>query len=169
MEIFALNDVVARLEAELTSAQGVDRMALLLALAWHLRQRNTRRALDVAGELEGMLVSAILPAVERSSVEGRITLIRAEAEWLFARLAEAELLARRALELFAWLNDQVGCADAHWLLAWIAVDGGKLDVSDAEFEASNRAAVAASDLTRAGIAQAAMVRWAVLRNLRLAD
>ena len=89
MEIFALNDVVARLEAELTSAQGVDRMALLLALAWHLRQRNTRRALDVAGELEGMLVSAILPAVERSSVEGRITLIRAEAEWLFARLAEA--------------------------------------------------------------------------------
>ena len=169
MEIFALNDVVARLEAELTSAQGVDRMALLLALAWHLRQRNTRRALDVAGELEGMLVSAILPAVERSSVEGRITLIRAEAEWLFARLAEAELLARRALELFAWLNDQVGCADAHWLLAWIAVDGGKLDVSDAEFEASNRAAVAAGDLTRAGIAQAAMVRWAVLRNLRLAD
>jgi signal transduction histidine kinase len=169
MEIFALEGVVARLEAELTATQGGDRLALLLPLAWHLRQRDTRRALILVAELEGMLLSAPLSAVERSAVAGRITLIRAEAEWLFARLAEAELLACRALELFSWLNDPIGCADAHWLLAWIAVDSGKLDVSDAEFESANRAAVAARDVTRAGVAEAAMARWDVLRNLRLAD
>src|SRR6185437_4585931 len=59
--------------------------------------------------------------------------------------------------------------DAHWLLAWIAVDKGRLDLRDDELGAAESEALAGGDAVRAGIAQAAMARWDVLRDLRLAE
>ncbi|HEY8025525.1 MAG TPA: tetratricopeptide repeat-containing sensor histidine kinase [Burkholderiaceae bacterium] len=169
MEIFALDGALAQLEAELASVSGVLRLSPLLTLAWHLRQRDTRRALVLLDEADALLLTAAWPADQKAQTEARILLIRGEAQWLFAHLAEAELLVRRALERFSSLADHVGCADAHWLLAWIAVDHGKLDVSDSEFVEANASAVAAGDSIRAGIAEAAVARWAVLRNLRQAE
>ena len=170
MEIFALDEEVARLEAELPSRAGLDRLALLLPLAWHLRQRDTRRALVLADEIESSAATLkILDSAQRRTVAARLTLIRGEAEWLFARLPQAETLIQQALESFLTLDDKIGCADAHWMLAWIAVDTGRLDLSDAELEAARDIALAAGDFVRAGIAEAAIARWAVLRNLRLAQ
>lgn len=57
MEFSALADEVERLEAELDSAVGGERLGPLLALAWQLRQRNTRRAVALADEAQGMLDS----------------------------------------------------------------------------------------------------------------
>ena len=49
-------------------------------------------------------------------------------------LAQAENLAHLALQQFIELEDWSGSADAHWLLAWIAVDAGNLTVRDQEYE-----------------------------------
>ena len=64
------------------------------------------------------------------------------------------------VEQFRRLGDLIGSADAHWLLAWIAVDKGRLDLCDAELEAAEADALAGGDMVRAGIAQAAVARWA---------
>jgi signal transduction histidine kinase len=169
MEKFALGEEVARLDAELEAATGPARLALLLPLAWYLRQRDTKRSLQLVLEAEGLLTQFPPSQQEKDSIEARILLVRGEAEWLFARLNQAEPLALQALEQFRRQGDKLGCADAHWLLAWIAVDEGRLDLSDAELEASEADALAGGDAVRAGIAQAAVARWAVLRNLRAAE
>jgi signal transduction histidine kinase len=169
MEKFALGEEVARLEAGLESATGADRLALLVPLAWYLRQRDTQRALWLTQEIEDLLKQCPLPQAEKDRIEARILLVRSEAEWLFARLTQAEPLVVQALELFRRLGDKIGSADAHWLLAWIAVDKGRLDLSDAELEATEADALAGGDPVRAGIAQAAVARWAILRNLRAAE
>ena len=170
LDKFALNEEVARLDAELQDAPAGDqRLALLVQLAWHLRQRDTKRALRLAGEVEALLQGTGLPAGQKRRIAARMTLVRGEAEWLFARLAQAEPLVLRALDEFGALDDRLGCADAHWLLAWIAVDKGRLDLRDAELGAAESEALAGGDAVRAGIAQAAMARWDVLRDLRLAE
>ncbi len=169
MEKFARNEDVTRLEAELETSAGANRLALLVPLAWYLRQRDTRRALQLTEEIEGLLKTAALPQQQQERIEARILLVRGEAEWLFARLTQAEPMVLQALERFRSLDDQLGCADAHWQLAWIAVDKGRLDLCDIELGATEAAALAGGDPVRAGIAQAAVVRWAVLRNLRAAD
>ena len=169
LEKFALNDEVVRLESELAQVGQGDRLAILVPLAWHLRQRDTRRALRLCDDIEDLLAATDLLPEQKQKIGARIMLVRAEAEWLFARLTQAEPLVAQALEQFRAIGDRLGCADSHWLLAWIAVDKGRLDLSDAELQATEADALAANDPVRAGIAEAAVARWAVLHNLRAAE
>ena len=164
MEFFAIDDVVAQMEADLASAKGSARLTLLLELSWQLRQRDTKRALTLASEAKNLLADADLPTHQRQNMALRLLLIQGEAQWLFGDIGESLALAERALEGFSALNEAKGCADAHWLLAEIAHDQGDGARRDAAHEAM---AVAAFEIdpVRFTVAQAACARFGAFRDV----
>jgi signal transduction histidine kinase len=165
MEMFALDEEVARLETALASLSGPERVSVLVPLAWHLRQRNARKALALADEAQTALPDYPYTKAEQSRAQARLCLVRGELQWLSAHLDQALQLASMALERYTALQDWIGCADSHWLLAWIAIDSGKFAHSDEQLEAAMQCALRAGDVVRAGVAEAAAARWSVLRNL----
>lgn len=168
MYLFILNDEVARLEAELSALNGDAYIKGLTQLAWHLRQRDTQRAITLADRIKTLLPACALSGLEQKKINARLQLIYVEARWLFADLAGAETLANSTLNEFSSIEDWQGCADTHWLLAWIAVDSGKLSESDEQFEACSALAQRAGDSLRQKIAETALARWAVLRDSQAA-
>jgi len=163
MDLFALDDALADWEAALPSLRGAARLPALLPLAWHLRQRDTPRALQLAAEAHTLL--SALPEADTEAIAARLLLIQAEASWLAGHLAAADAQARQAGERFAALALQLGQADAHWLRAWIAIDSGEHARADTELEQMAAAARAAGDPQRLAIADAVNARWSVLRDL----
>ncbi|WP_374586288.1 ATP-binding protein [Pseudoduganella sp.] len=167
-QLYADDDAVAQWELDLLPLRGIARLPVLLPLAWHLRQRDTRRAQELAQEALALLPSAHLPPAERAGLEARLQLVDGEIRWLDGELDAASALAARALEVFEAHGDNVGRCDTHWLKAWIAVDRGNHAQRDAELEACAAAAHAAGDPERAAIADACQARWAALRDLHAA-
>lgn len=167
-QLFADDDAVAQWELELLPLRGIARLPVLLPLAWHLRQRDGRRAQELAREAANLLPAARLPDEARAALEARLQLVDGEIRWLLGELDAAAALAARAQEVFEAQHDHIGCADAHWLKAWIAVDRGNHGQRDAELEACSAAAHTAGDEQRASIADAAQARWAALRDLHAA-
>ncbi|MEJ7808564.1 MAG: GGDEF domain-containing protein, partial [Telluria sp.] len=161
MDLFTLDDTVATWESALPRLHGDARLPVLQALAWHLRQRDTPRALELAAETRAMLPDAALPAPERAALEARLQLVHAEAQWLGGELAPALAQASAVLQRFTQLADATGCADSYWLLAWIAVDQGDHGAGDTAFAACAEQARRAGDLLRCALAEAALARWAV--------
>jgi len=164
MDMFALDEEVLRWEEALGGLRGVARLPVLLPLAWHLRQRDSRRAVALAGSARALLAQSNLEAGQRSAAQARMGLVEAEAAWLSGALDQALTHAHAILAQFSALLDHTGCADSHWLLAWIAVDRGEHARSDAEFAAAAAAARLAGDSLRTELAEAAIARWAVLRD-----
>jgi signal transduction histidine kinase len=187
IEFFAGNELVAQIEADLAQATGLARLKLLVALSWHLRQRDTHRALALVAEVERCLAdSAIESAIDsgfdsgidydfaidsngltiqaRQTIALRMKLIRAEAKWLFGELDESTRLAHHVLQGFTALSDACGCADTHWLCTWLAFDQGDLALSNVEVAAMT-AIVANADPVRAAVGQAALARFALLSNV----
>ncbi|WP_292933310.1 tetratricopeptide repeat protein [Noviherbaspirillum sp.] len=161
MKLFARDDEVMELEAELPSQRGADQLKTLVALSWHLRQRNTRRALALGDAARVLLTHIVLPEYERLRIDARLLLVRGEAKWLFGRLDEAEERANEALRIFTLLDDGVGIADAHWLLGFIANERGDQSTCIAELAFSARACSAVDGL-RCTAAKFALARLAVL-------
>ena len=164
MEIFALDDDVARWDAALPSLHDTARLPVLLPLAWHLRQRNTRRAVLLADAALTQLGGAgALGGVAHADAL-RMMLVKAEARWLAGELDAAEQNVLALSEHFRALNDAAGSADSYYLLGSIAVDQGDHARSDSMFAAAAAAAVQAGDTKRAALADATSARWAVLRE-----
>lgn len=179
LEFFAAGDKIAALEAALeqvgAAEKPADKAGTLLALAWQLRQRDTPRALRLAQAAEELLAaaetaaSAQLPQTaseteaERRRHAARLRLIRGEAQWLGARLDAALQQAQLALAEFAALGDRAGCADAHWLLAMLAIDQGDWPGMERALEAM-AAAADGLDPVREAAAQAAQAYFAVFRE-----
>jgi diguanylate cyclase (GGDEF)-like protein len=165
MDVFALDDDLAALEAAVAADAARRDGGLLLALSWHLRERDTRRSLALADEAEVAL--APLPAPHRARPFLRLRLIRAYSRWLFADLDQAAegvdaVLADEAA-------DDVLRADAHWLRAWVAGDKGDSAQLQSHLQRSADCARAAGDLLRADIADAGRVRMEVLRDQAAAE
>jgi signal transduction histidine kinase/tetratricopeptide (TPR) repeat protein len=167
MEFFAHADQLEKTEAALRVASDAVRLELLLSLAWQLRQRDTHRALVLADEVQALLVADAVAATlcrhQQQSTRLRLTLIRAEAHWLFGQFDASKALAEDALQGFRDLDDAIGCADAHWLLAWIVFDQGDLARTDVELAAMSEAGRA--DPVRALIGEAALARFALWRDV----
>ncbi|MEN9865126.1 MAG: hypothetical protein RL748_716, partial [Pseudomonadota bacterium] len=121
MEMFVQDHVVAQLEAGLAQHSDLNQ---LLALAWHLRQRDTRRALACVGQISQLLRHAKLPRWQRLQITARMRLVQAEAHWLMAQPLAAEQKVSRALQHFTTLQDAAGLADGFWLRGWLASDQG---------------------------------------------
>lgn len=162
MQLFTVDEDVARWESALPQLRGQDRLPLLLQLAWHLRQRDSKRALALAAEALALLSESPHSPAEREAHGARMELVQAEAAWLDGSLEQARTHATAILERFTTLADHAGCADSHWLLAWIAIDLGEHGACDDALEACAAQARAAGDDIRCQVAQAAMARWAVL-------
>ncbi|WP_338847432.1 ATP-binding protein [Massilia sp. W12] len=137
---------------ELNEEQIANALPELVELAWHLRQRNTSSAWALAQQVKDWLPA--LPHPQQDSLHARLLLVRGEAKWLLAELELAQQLAQRALLEFTRLQDHEGCADAHWLLAWIANDRGDYLQHDEEMVKVQAAAQLAQDPLRASLAQA---------------
>ena len=168
MEMFALDQDVAQWESGLLNLRGSARLPLQVQLAWHLRQRDSGRASTLAGQALAWLPQAKLTPAAAALTAARLQLVLAETQWLQGELDAAATLARGAYTTFADAGDNTGCADAHWLLAWIAVDQGDHAGCDSELEFAAAAARAANDPLRTSIAEAASARWAVLHDPHLA-
>ncbi|HSY29519.1 MAG TPA: tetratricopeptide repeat protein, partial [Burkholderiaceae bacterium] len=154
MQKFVLDTEVAQLVAQLQGTDGEQRLRVLLPLAWHLRERDTRRAMSLVYEARALLSYATLTHNERQGIAARIHLISAEAKWLFSELHEAQELARNALPVFEELQDFAACSDVHWLLASIASDDHTIADADAELEQCAADANRAGDQLRADVARA---------------
>ncbi|GJI98855.1 hypothetical protein RugamoR57_55730 [Duganella caerulea] len=169
MDMYAVDDEVAHWEAALQPLRGPARLPVLVPLAWHLRQRDTARAVALAAEGRQLLPATALPPDDMSLISARLQLVQAEAVWLAGELDDAGALAAVCHEQLSRLDDHEGRADAHWLRAWIAIDRGDHRTGDHELELMAAAARACGDDQRADIAEAAIARWAVLQDLRSAE
>jgi signal transduction histidine kinase/DNA-binding response OmpR family regulator/HPt (histidine-containing phosphotransfer) domain-containing protein len=169
MEMFALDDEVAQLEALLPALKAEPRLDALVTLAWHVRQRDSRRAQALADEAKALMHQCDLTEHQQQTIDARLLLIEGEAKWLFAELQAAKRLAEQALTAFESINDSIGCADAHWLLAWIAVDRGQHARCDTELDAVILRGRRGKDSMRGAIAEATLARWAVMRDLHSAE
>ncbi len=170
MELFTVDDNVAKWESALPLLHGIERLPVLAPLAWHLRQRDTRRALQLAADVLDLLPAAGLPDLDSAVLAARMHLVHAEGKWLGGELDDAHAHASEVLQRFSTLQDDTGCADSQWLLAWIAIDRGDHGAGDAAFAACAEQARRAGDRLRSELAEAAIARWAVLaeRNAAVA-
>ena len=147
MEFFALNDDLAACELQLLHAAGEDRCDLMAALAWHLRQRDTHRALRLVEELEQ------LPLEGRPVVACRALLVRAEAKWLDGNLDEAAQLLQQVQAAPAAANDVFLAGDALWLEASLARDRGNTVQMDQLLEQASALYASSGDTLRVDVAR----------------
>jgi signal transduction histidine kinase len=134
---------LARLEVA-----AADDIAVQVALAWHLRQRDTARALALADAAEAALPAAAL------TLRARLRLVRAEAAWLRAELAAAAELSLQARAVMQLAGDLAGVADATILQAMVAYERGERFAGLRFLDEARAQAAEGGDATRAEAAQA---------------
>ncbi|MBI3229212.1 MAG: GGDEF domain-containing protein, partial [Burkholderiales bacterium] len=163
MKMFVHDDELAQLEMQAASATERPSVVHQVSIAWHLRQRNTRRAQNIAQELLARLETTQL------AWQARLMLVLGEAKWLFAEFEQASQMAQDALQHFSHLQDHSGCCDAHWLISAIAIDQGRQQDSAESLRAAAKSAALAEDRLRAAIVDAAQARWAFFADARASD
>ena len=176
MEIFVTNDELAVLEEFLPTLHNLERVTMLVNLAWHLRQRDTHRALILEEEARNLL--AQLPdtikathSLEILLLRARMKLVRGESDWLFSNLEKAQKLGEKALLEFEQVSGsegELGCADAHFLLANVAVHRGAMPLIESEIGKAIIYANNANDIVRETLMQSLLAVQTALRNLPLA-
>src|SRR5574343_260970 len=169
MEMFAHDDELVRWERALLSLRGPARLPALLPLSWHLRQRDSARAAALVQESLQLLAASTLPDAHQRQLVARLQLVQAETVWLAGNLESASELLNPAYTSFSQLGDHQGCADTHWLRAWIAIDHGDHQLASEELELMAAAARSVDDQQRVDIAEAATARWAVMHDLTSAE
>jgi diguanylate cyclase (GGDEF)-like protein len=158
MKLFVVEEELAQLEVRLPSLHGRKRLAAMVELSWHLRQRNCRRALALADECGDLLAQWDVKQSDCTKWAARLQVVRGGIDLLFVRLDAAETSARSALELFAALQDHAGSADAHGLLAALANDRGDTVARTREWAASAEHARLCGDAMRLDMAESEMAR-----------
>ncbi|WP_374015172.1 diguanylate cyclase [Massilia sp. BJB1822] len=162
VELFVLDEDVARCEADLPVLQGVARLRQLVRLAWHLRQRDLARAQALAADAAALLPMA--EAAERRLLAARLQLLDSEWHWLHGELAAAQALAEAALLEYELLDDALGRADARCQLASVAVDCGDAAQCERQLAIASADARAAGDAMRADVVDAATALFSVFRD-----
>jgi PAS domain S-box-containing protein len=174
LDFFATDDAVVLLEASLAAAKGPERGPAMIALAWQMRQRDTRKAMALADEAQTSLDTSpsvstrLVDEFARRRLQARLMLIRGEAEFLSGELDASAVLAANALQDFAACFDAIGCADAHWLQYLIASGQGDAVRQEAELGAA-AAAAQSHDPVRVTVAHAALAFRAVYQDVGAAQ
>jgi len=127
MILYASDQDVADLEARWTDPEHAGAIDHLVELAWYLRQRDTRRAVDLVAQAERSFLDDPQAAVTEPRLQARIRLIRAEAAWLEARLEIAATELEAAFAHFESCQDLVGLGDAALLEYHLAADRGETE------------------------------------------
>jgi len=131
----------------------------LAELAWGLRQRDTTRAVVLAQRAEALLQPQAQP---------RLWLVRAEAALMVLDFESALALQQQALQCFAVVGDELGCADAHWLASSIASDRGDVDGVRSSALAALACAERAGDAARMLFLKSALGRAEAFRDITAA-
>jgi len=153
------------------AASGLARLEGLVTLAWHLRQRDGRRATDLAAEARALGEQLAVGDASSRATALRLALVDAEVCWGRSDYEAAQRLVDGVLAAAGDarnLADIAATADAHWLDAALASDLGDTERRDASLQACERLARRLDDTQRTLIAQAAIARWAVFGDPRLA-
>jgi signal transduction histidine kinase len=169
MDMFARDEDVMQQEALLNQAQGEARLPLLVALCWHLRQRDPMRSRGLVEEALALLDGANLAPQQAMQLQARLDLSCGEIHRLLNEDDAAEIVLTQARMAFFELGDHEGCADAYWLLSWVAfvrADGGEQDNA---LELAAMHARLANDSCRLDIIEAQMARAMAINNPRLAQ
>ena len=148
MHLFADDNEVQTLERRLEAVLPVRPVSDLVELAWHLRQRNPKRALDLADEVAGVQAASSNNAATHGGAIARLQLVRAEVAWLHGQLDVANACLADAQAGFTELNDWVGAGDTHWLRAYVAADQGDTPGWIYEADQAVAAYTAAKDASR---------------------
>lgn len=111
LPLYALPSEVAPLEADLNRLDGTERLDALVALAWHLRQRDTGQALTLAGYAAQLNQTGDGTPLLNENRSARLALVRAEAAILNGDKTLAESQLAIATSLFEKLGDPVGAGD----------------------------------------------------------
>jgi len=158
MRLFVVERELSQLETALPSLRGDERIAAMVELAWHLRQRDWRRSLALAAECDAAFAQSARHESGHARWGARLALVRGENHLLFARLDRAELSAREALAVFSAHADAIGCADAHGMLGALANDRGDTAARAREWSASATFARQAGDSIRLDFADSELAR-----------
>ncbi len=165
MEMFITNEDVVQLEGALPVSQDAARLPGLVALAWHLRQRDTRRAVLLAAEADALLARSGLPEPQQRGVKARLALVHGEAKWLFGELEDAQNMAEQAVLEFSRLGDLTGSADAHFLLGSVILSRGNPPRVVSEMEAAAACAREAGDKVREELAEGGLAFNAAVKDV----
>ena len=107
------------------AASGEARLAGLVPLAWHLRQRDGKRAAELAREARELMPQLALGETRVRATAMRLALVDAELSWGRADYDNARRLVAEAREAAQSSGDLAAAADALWVDAQIAVDLGR--------------------------------------------
>lgn len=125
MDLYALSDEINRLYIELPQLDGIARVDVVISLAWHLRQLDSRQSLAFVSEAEILLNTHTSSSSEWwRSATCRLALIRAEIAALFQEFDNAEQLLLEARCGFVVLGDFSGEGDSCLLEVIIALEQG---------------------------------------------
>jgi len=168
---FVIDEQVLEQQERALAAAGQERLDGLVALAWHLRQRNGRRATEIAAEARALATQLALGEASMRAAALRLALVDAEVCWGKADYDGAQRLVDEVLAATNEarnLSDTAAAADARWLLSNLANDLGDTELRDASLQACETLARRLDDAQRTLIAQACIARWAVFGDPRLA-
>ena len=165
MDMFAQDDEVVRLQRSLPQAAGRARLAQLLALAWHLRQRDIAQAQALLSEAQSLMAALELPPPLQQHHQARMDLLMAEWHWLSAQTELAQTCASRALQGFIACADTHGCADTHWIQSWLASSRGDGSEQMQQLQQCVSHARTVGDSLRIDIAEAQMACVSALRDV----
>ena len=128
MELYASSEELFRLESIYPSLKDQEKLHTLLAITWHLRQRDSQRALFQVDELEQILASHSDIKIERinneNEIRTRLNLIRSEIYALLGDIPYAVLLLKQSKFELSEQNDIRGLGDASIVEATIAISVG---------------------------------------------
>lgn len=152
------DDELARLELALEEATGVERLQLVAALAWHLRQRDSLRALKLIAECERRqaifeAAGRPLSAQEAAGLALRLALAAGEIAVHFCRLDEAEAQLARARAQLRLAPDPAAACDACLVEAALAKATGERSRELQALREAEIQSAASGDPQRAGIAR----------------
>ncbi|MDI4635338.1 diguanylate cyclase [Pelomonas sp. V22] len=164
LQLFGTDDTLARLEAALPELQGPERLQGLAQLAWQLRERDGRRALQLADTLQAEIAAGSTAATEPLLL-ARMDLVRAELQFAAADYATGLDSTRRALSRFEQEGDLLGQADAHWLLSALNGSAGQAELRDRNLQDAIACARAARESGRLLCFEATLARLDAFRSL----
>ena len=147
---------------------GEARLTGLVPLAWHLRQRDGKRAVGLAREARELMRQFELGETRARAIALRLALVEAEVSWGLADYEHAQRLVDDAIRAARTSSDIAAEADARWIDASLASDLGDTVRRDESLQACEALAHRLDDVQRTLIARAAIARWAVFSDPMLA-
>jgi signal transduction histidine kinase/tetratricopeptide (TPR) repeat protein len=165
MYLFERNTEVDRLSMALDRARAPDEVLdLQVRLAWYLRQRDSPRAGELSAKAKET-IAGLAPTPQLLAFGARLLLVDAESHWLLSNFEAATRSAQTALQVCLSMDDQVGCADAHGILAAVHSSSGDLAQRNASMDSAVHSARLAHDWQRVDYLEANQARYATLRDL----